>query len=353
VEVLKMCWTKARLTIAIGLAQLLVGGIVATSPSMATDLNEQLSIQLYNGTQSRQRTEADRLVRLGEQQQRAGFPDKAIASWLQALELYRVVKEIEAQATVYEALAEAYSRTGRFAEAEDAFRRRLAIARDLQDFRGQVYGFNNVGAILLRRGSISEAQKAFSDGLKVARDIRFRAGEGLSLSNLGLVAYSLGNYNRAIQYYEQGRTLRGQANDPGEANTLNNLGDAYRAIRDYRSALVSYRQALFVAQNSLDRPNQFRSLEGLTRAFYGLGQNSNASEALDQRLALALEQNNSKQVLSVLKDLGQYYRAKGDLPAADSYYQQALAVAKVLNDEREQQGLMAQIGELRSRKYTQ
>lgn len=350
---------KARITASIAFAHLLAGGVVLSStPSslaadLNADLNTQLSIRQYNGTQGTQRIEADRFFQAGTQQNKAGAFNRAIASWRQALEIYRKIGEVEAQGITYDALGKAYSQVGRYIEAEDALRRRLAIARDTKDFQGQIYGFNNLGTLLLQRASILEAQKTFSEGLKVAKDIKNEAGEGLSLSNLGLVAYSLGKYDQAIQIYQQARTLRGQAGDPGEANTLNNLGDAYRAVRNYRSSLISYRQALFVSQNSVDRANQFRALSGLTQAFYGLGQNSNASETLDQRLALALDQNDSRQIISTLKDFAKFYRAKGDYTAADSYYQQAYAVAQTSGDTQAQQGLLTEIGGLRSRKFIQ
>jgi len=339
-------------------AQLVAGGVVLMAPSslaadLNADLNTQLFIRQYNGTQGNLRLEADRLFRQGEQQDRAGFYDKAIDSYLQALNLYRSIQEVEAQGLTYDSLGKVYAQVGKFTEAEDALRRRLAIARDLKDFQGQVFGFNNLGTLLLQRASILEAQKTFADGLKIAKDTKFYAGEGLSLSNLGLAAYSLGNYNQAIALYEQARILRGQAGDPGEANTLNSLGDAYRAVRDYRSALVSYRQALFVSQNSVDRPTQFRALNGLTQAFYGLGQNSNAFTTLDQRLSLAVEQKDARQLILTLKDLAKFSSAKGDYTAADNYYQRAFGVAQAINDSKEQEGLLREIGVLRSRKYSQ
>ncbi len=348
-----MGWMVAPFAVGLGVAQFLAGGIALTPVAMASELSDQLTINLNNGTRGTARTKADRLVRLGNQQQRAGLVDNAIGSWLQALEIYHDIKEVEAQGTIYAALGQAYSQMGRFVEAEDAVRRSLAIARDTKNFQNQIYAANNLGTLLMQRSSASEAQKTFAEGLKIAQDINYPAGRGLSLSNLGLVAYSQGRYQDAIRYYEQAKPLREQASDPGAANTLNNLGDAYRAIRDYRTAMVSYRQALFISENSLDRPSQFRALEGLTRAFYGLGQNSNASETLDRRLALALEQNDSRQVIASLKGLAQFYQAKGDLTAADSYYQQAFAVAQGINDTQEQQGLLTQIGTLRSRKFTQ
>ena len=348
-----MRWTIASFAVGLGVAQLLAGGIALTPVAMASELSDQLDAKLYNGTRGTARTAADRLVRLGNQQQQAGSAGKAIESWQQALEIYHDIKEVEAEGATYELLGDAYSQAGRFSEAEDAIRRSLAIARSTKNFQHQIYAANNLGTLLLRRSSVSEAQKTFAEGLKIAQDINYPAGKGLSLSNLGLVAYSQGKYNDAIRYYEQAKPLREQAKDPGVANTLNNLGDAYRATRDYRTALVSYRQALFVSQNSLDRPSQFRALEGLTGAFYGLRQNSNAAETLDRRLTLALEQNDPKQVISTLKGLAQFYRAKGELSAADSYYRQALAVAQGINDVQEQQSLLTQIGTVRSRKFTQ
>ncbi len=328
-------------------------GTVVASPSFASDLDRQLQIPYNNGTQSATRSSADRVVELGKQAQQSGNLAQAIESWQHALRLYHEVKDVPAQARVYDLLGIVYANAGQIDAAEDAFRRSLAIARDENDVARQIYGYNNVGTILLKRAKVSEAQQSFANGLQLARSIQHSAGQGVSLSNLGLAAYTNGQYREAIALLEQARNFRSVSGDPlGSANTLNNLGDAYLAVRDYRSAYVSHRQAMFLAQQAQNRDAQFRSLDGMILAFQGLGQDRNYVEALNQRLAMATNGDNAWQLLASLKLMAQHHRAKKDFTVAENYYQQAFSIAQTLNASKEQEELLAQIGALRSRKYT-
>lgn len=139
--------------------------------------------------------------------------------------------------------------------ADDALRRRLEIARDRKDLLGQIYRLNNVGTVLLRRGAIAEAKKTFDRALEIARRVRSLDGMGLSLSNLGWVAAGLGDCEAAIKSCE---VFRRQAADPtGEANTLNNLGEAYHATGNYPEASLNCGMALQLAKQSFDFRNQF------------------------------------------------------------------------------------------------
>lgn len=334
-----------------------VGAVVLSavfaSPSFASDLDRQLRIPFNNGTQSPARSSADQFVESGKQAQQSGNSAKAIEAWQQALALYHQVKDVPAQARVYDLLGMVYANIGQIDAAEDAFRRSLAIARDENDVARQIYGYNNVGTVLLKRAKVSEAQRSFANGLQLARSIDHAAGQGVSLSNLGLAAYTNGQYREAIALLEKARNFRSVSGDPiGSANTLNNLGDAYLAIRDYRSAYASHRQAMFLAQQAQNRDVQFRSLDGMILAFQGLGQERNYTEALNQRLAMATESDNAWQLLTSLKLMAQHYRTKKDFTVAEDYYQQAFSIAQTLNDPKEQEELLAQIGAIRSRKYT-
>ncbi|NJN48624.1 MAG: tetratricopeptide repeat protein [Alkalinema sp. RL_2_19] len=166
-------------------------GMPLSLTSQASDLNRQLAIPLNNGTLNTQRREADRLTRLGGQQRQRGAFSKAIDSWESALEIYRNLRDIEAQGVVYEFLGGTYADLGRYVNAEDAMRRRLAIARDLGDYQGQIFGANNLGTVLMQRNEPQEAEALFAEALEIAQSIKHDGGTGLSYSNLGLVAYAL------------------------------------------------------------------------------------------------------------------------------------------------------------------
>jgi tetratricopeptide (TPR) repeat protein len=342
-----------RLLVQCIASAVLMGAFALIMPaSFASNLNEQLSIRSHNGTQGSMRSSADRWVEQGHREAQSGRAEAAIAAWKQALNLYQQIGDVPAQGRVYDLLGMTFVNLDLMDEAEEAFRRSLAIAHDEKNVVRQIYGFNNVGTVLLRRAQITEAQRSFSEGLELARNIRHAAGQGLSLSNLGLGAYRAGRYQEAIQYLEQARDFRNQNVDPlGAANTLSTLGDAYLAIRDYRSTFASHRQAMFLGQQKRDRPTQYRAMDGMMAAYQGLGQETRFTEIMNQRFTFATEHNDAWEVLISLKMMAQYQRRKGDLTQAENYYLQAYSVAREINATREAEYLKTQIGMLQSRKY--
>jgi tetratricopeptide (TPR) repeat protein len=315
----------------------------------ASDLNRQLAIPINNGTLSAQRREADRLMRLGGQQRRDGALEKAIDSWQGALEIYRNLRDTEAQGIVYEFLGGTYADLGNYQEAEDVMRRRLAIARDLNDFQGQIFGANNLGTILLQRNRPGEAEPLFAEALEIAENIKHAGGTGLSYSNLGLAAYGLGDYAKAVRHYNKATIHRREARDViGEANTHNNMGDAYRALGQYRNAAGAYQMGLLLSQQSLDRRSEIRAVEGLAFTYEGMGLGSVTGDYLKKRLDLARADNNGPEVLIALQTLASYYRRNGDVVNTENYYQQAI-VAQMLGDQKTQRTLERQLEDLRLR----
>jgi tetratricopeptide (TPR) repeat protein len=323
--------------------------LVQAPRALALSLNQQLDIPLNNGSRSDSRVAADQIVELGIQQQRAGSLPKAIALWQSALPIYRKWGDRVAEGQTYERIGKAYEKLGQYQEAEDALRRHLAFARANQDVQAQIFGFNNVGRFLLRQGYLAEAEKSFQQGLKLAQDLKFPQGEGLSWGNLGLVSYQSGRYAEALQRYQSAKQLQRYADaDPvAEAESQNDMGDAFRAVNNAYEAAITYRQALFLANDARDRPNQFRALTGLVIVAEAQQQLSVASDRLNQRLALATEQNNSLETIKSLQLWAQFYQRRGDVVAADSYYQQAIELAKAVKAESELAALNNQLTTLR------
>ena len=301
------------------------------------DIDQQLDVPLNNGIQGESRDQADFFLRLGGQAQRNGNLDKAIANWLQALDIYQQIGDLEGLGLTYEYLGVAYAKLGRYQRAEDSLRRRVGIARTRDDFQGQIYGLNNLATVLVQAGSFEAAQETLTEALTIARSVKNQQGEGLSLSNLGLAAAGRGNYFEAIKRYQAALTLRSQSGDPlGEANTRNNLGDAYRAVNLPRDAILSYRAALLLAQNSRDVPNQFRSLRGLVQSYGALGQYPLAFDALAQHIALVQKEKNRTEELSSLRLSAQLNQATGNVLDARNFYERAISLAGVLGDTQEE-----------------
>jgi len=315
----------------VALSQVIPGG------SQRSNLEQQLDIPLNNGIQGEERDQADLLLRVGGQAQRQGNLEKAIANWLQAIDLYQRVGDTEALGLTYDYLGVAYAKSGLYQQAEDALRRRVGIARTRQDFQGQIYGLNNLGTVLLQARNVEAARVSFTEALRIARSVKNREAEGLSLSNLGLAAAAGGNYLEAIKHNAAALNLRSFSGNPlGEANTRNNLADAYRAVNLPKEALLSYQSALSLAQGSGDIANQYRGLRGLTQSYSALGEYGAALKVLEQHLALSQKEKNRAEELISLRLAAGIYKATGNLANARRLYEEAIALAGALGDMQEQ-----------------
>jgi tetratricopeptide (TPR) repeat protein len=105
----------------------------------------------------------------------------------------------------------------------------------------------------------------------------------------------------------------------GEANTRNNLGDAYRAAKLQNDAVVSYRSALLLAENSRSIPDQFRALRGLAQSYLASRQYLQASKTLDQHLTLAQTEGNRREELISLRLSAQLYKTTGSVDTCPKF----------------------------------
>lgn len=304
------------------------------------NLEEQLqmpSIHLRPGNtqEGSDRNEGDLLLRLGGQSYEKGDGEKAISQWLQASNYYESVGDIDALGTTYDYLGVVLAEFGRYAEAENVLRRRLSIARDLQDVRGQIRGLNNLGHILLINSNPIGATASFREAIELSRYIGSQEGEGLSLSGLGLALAYQGEYEAAVKHYKRAHLLRRRfGNYAGQANTLNNLGDAYAGMGKHDLAVAEYRLARWLSREGRDIENLFRSLQGLAVSYGKIDEWSAAFQSLDWWVYLARNEENLPQELASLSMYARYNETVGRWDKAIAFYENAIAVARKLNDEQ-------------------
>lgn len=316
------------------LSAVLLGG-AGGAGVRAESLDEQLRTPVDTTTLTQTRDIADQLLRLGRQQAAAGQYEAAIRSWTRAVDLYYEIGDQRSMGIAYENLGQVYAQVGQYAEAETAIRRQLALARDEQNFEAQIFAWNTLGSLQLQSADLSSAQMAFQEALAVAQSVSNYEGMGLSLSNLGLVASLQNQQQDAIKYYEAAANYRARVGDyVGQAQTDANLGDAYLAFGRTLNAIGAYRVALSLGREVENTGIQFRALDGLIQAYRDRGELSTVQVYLDQRLALTNAVNDDWQRLLSWQQLGAFYQETDNLPAAQAAYQQALTLARSLEQKQ-------------------
>jgi tetratricopeptide (TPR) repeat protein len=336
--------------LAVVLALCAIAGVGFPPVALGSEqLEEQLDIRPNNATQGQARDVADQLLRLGAQERQAGQYQRAIAAWYQAIEIYNALGDMTSAGIAYDFIGLTHTQLGQFGAAEDTLRRRLAVAQDNRDFIGQVRGWNNLGSLFVQRGQLLTAQDAFQTALDIAVSLDDHGGIGLSLSNLGLVAQSQGNLQDALKYYEAATEYRFRAGDlVGEANSSNNLGAIYARLGQEGSALGAYLVARDAAQRGGDLSNWLRSLDGLIDIYLGRRDAIQVQRFVAERVNLTNRSTVSAfQRFLTLVRLGEYYTLTEDRAAAIATYEQALVLARQLEENSWEGALMNRLQSLR------
>ncbi|WNG56772.1 tetratricopeptide repeat protein [Archangium gephyra] len=201
--------------------------------------------------------DAELWVHQARAQERAGEPERAVATLKGALER-------KPSAELYEALASTLQRQKRSAEAvgllrtaisreprEPALRYVLAnvlLAQGDEDgaitcMRGvleldpeHAAAMNFIGYVLAQRGrDFTEAERL------VRRALQLRPDTGSFLDSLGWIHFQRGDYPRALQSLERAAEL-----EPEEPVILEHLGDAYQRVSRPGDAAGAWRRALEV-----------------------------------------------------------------------------------------------------------
>lgn len=252
--------------------------------------------------------------------QQAGVPlqtapkdySKAIACYLQNLELARLSRDDAREGYALNNLGATYYAIGDYEKAISYQQQRLAQAESRADLLGKGQAFIGLGAAYGAIGNYKKAIEYYEQSLEVAHSLKSADLEASILRNLGLVYYAKKEYTRAVEYQEQSLAIAKQQRDRrGEALALSNLGLVHYSLTDYAQAIDEQKQSLAIALELRDLFVQGRTLENLGIAYYAVKNYRQAIESYQQSLAIARELSDRHAQGRALTNLGDaLYKAK-------------------------------------------
>lgn len=196
--------------------------------------------------------------------------------------------------------------------AQDLERTQAARDGSAQDDPGDVDAshragdvLNDRGLSLLRSGRFEEAEAAFREAVAVFQRLGDRRDEGVALNNVGLCFREQGRHDQAIEILDRALTLvengttdrelaGGIAHDLGVA--LTNQGIAFVERRRFGDAASACEQAVAIFRDAEDRAREAMALDGQGRAL-----------AMVHRLddAIAAHQAAAEATLDPRRDVGE------------------------------------------------
>ncbi len=322
----------------------------------ATAINIDIpSIYAQEQAPNPRKAEADNLFNLGVQQKHNQDYEAAIATFNQALEIYREIGDViegemrqavlTGEGKTLSQLGQIYDSIRDFPQATDYHLQSLNIAQKNEDTLLEAASLSNLGMSYSNLGDYSQAIDYFEQSIPLVRQLGNRAGEGWILGRLANAYNSAGNYTEAIRNYQLALTIAQEnKNLLEQGQSLVGLGNAYKSIEDYAQAIEYFKQSLVVTKELKNKYGESFILSSLAGAYNSLGNHEQAIIHSQQGLKFAKLSENTFAEADSLQQLANAYYAQRKLTTAIDYFQQALSVARQNGNRTQEAGILGSIG---------
>ena len=295
--------------------------------------------------EKKKKREADRKSGEGTKQYRKGDARGALLNLLEALELYRKIRDQHFEHGSLVNLGTAYSALGDSRRAISYLTKSLQIARSLGVKKDESLSLDSLGIVCDRLGDHRRAISYYTQALQIARETGDRKSEGRVLGNMGSAYSSLGDPRRAFSYYTKAHKISREMGDKKqEGFQLGNLGNAYVDLGNFIQGVSYYTKSLQIARSLGDRED--RHLINLGRVYSILGNYRRAMSYLTQALKIARKKNYKREEGQSLYALGGLYVSIGDYRRSRFYFTEVLIVAREIEDMQMEQAALGSLGYL-------
>jgi serine/threonine protein kinase/tetratricopeptide (TPR) repeat protein len=167
----------------------------------------------------------------------------------------------------YQFLGGFYNARAQYAEAEGQYKKEVEFALNDLD------GLSDLASVLTEQGKYAEAEQVFRKSLSIK-------ATPASLNDLGATLAFIGRDAEALPYYRQAAALEA----PNYTYWIN-IGDAERRLGDSNGAKIAYRKGLALASAHLEmNPNSYQARAYMAYVQARLGQNGNARSGIAQAM---------------------------------------------------------------------
>ncbi|HEY9815927.1 MAG TPA: CHAT domain-containing tetratricopeptide repeat protein [Candidatus Obscuribacterales bacterium] len=302
------------------------------------------------------RQEAYLLTNLGSAYENLYQTDTALTFYQESLALAEEIQDSSGQSYALGNLGYLYERNGDYEQALIYLRRGLPLAQSRGDRADEAYLLNQIGIVLKAQGLMDEAIAEFEASLAIAEEIGDLSLQANSQGNLGNTYLETGRYPQALDRYGVTLTLmRQQGNLQGEAIVLQRLGNLYLDLGNPERAVDYYQQTEVIAQQLGDPRLQAYNQGNLALAYRHLGQMDRALPELQLALDQLQTLGDRPRLATGFNSLGNIYADLQENDQAIQAYQQSLELSQALGDRHGQVMALGNLGQMAEQlgQYTQ
>jgi CHAT domain-containing protein len=283
------------------------------------------------------RTQADQLLKQGNEQLTANQPEAALQTLQAALKLYRDLKDRAAEGQTLKSIGNAYQALKQYDEAIAHQQQALEIAREIKDTNLEARALLNIGLIYTDLKDYKQGISYGQQALEISREIKDRNLEARALNSIGWAYHNAKESAKAIEYYKQSLTVsQSSQNIEMENKTLANLGRLYGELREFNKAIGYHQQRLALAQKNQNIANEAEVLGVMCVDYREQHDFENSIQACQQASTLYRELKNRVLERTGLVLLVHSYQTLGRYEDAIKSFQQILLINQQTNNLPEQ-----------------
>ncbi len=231
--------------------------------------------------------------------------------------------------------------TGNYDQAINLYGEALSMRLQMNDERGVALSYEHIGQIARASANYEEAERHCRQALEIRRRIGDEEGVVSSLNFMGIIAYERGNMEDAISIWKEAREHAVRIGNLRMTEYLdNNIGEAFMELERGDVAEAHFKQSMEIAMTISDRRAEAEVCKNLGLLYTKTGNIKAAREHLNRSLVIAREMGHKEQMGVVLRALGQLegfsvFDGEGQIGAAESYFQEALDIFRLIANESE------------------
>lgn len=221
--------------------------------------------------------------------------------------------------------AEALSRLGELDRAEPlAQRARDAVVRSAPNTKLHGDVLVTLGAIALDRNRMQQAFARFREAYAIFDRLGETRAQAIALQNIGTIYSFAGDQKSVLRYYAQAAEV--YPDDPALAQAAaNNLGTAYRELKDYPRAEAAFQRAVRLARELESPILEARALNNLASVALLRGRLREADAIADRGLRITRSSEAAEWAPFLWGVKAQAALARGELPRAISLFERTFA----------------------------
>ncbi|MDX1628140.1 MAG: tetratricopeptide repeat protein [Fulvivirga sp.] len=247
-------------------------------------------------------------------------PVKALSYTRRALTLAEKINDPSGMASSYNNMGVLYKNQGSLDKALKSYVAALQIQEENGFTDALAYTYSNVGTVYSLQGDFENALEYFNKANDQFESINHNLRIIGSLNNIGNVYEAMGDYDRALDYYLKSLRIYEEIEDNSMAFVpLNNIGNIYFRKGDYNAAMAYYQSALDLEKFNNDINGQANALHNIGSVYRAQGETQKAIETFNDALNKAQETDNKRLLALIYQSLAEAYFTHENMLMAYSF----------------------------------